>query len=287
MASDSSLEHIDEELEPIDSLLQRRLDAYRRKEASNNKSKTLRIAESGPYGLLVFGDPHLDDDGCDLDLVRRHLAITQKEAIYGICVGDYTNNWVGRLGALYADQSSTAKEAWRLVEWFVGAGRFILLVGGNHDSWSGHSDPLQWIARHAKSRYISDEARVTLKSPSGDVTLWARHDFAGKSQYHAVQGMLRSVHFGDFASDIMVGGHTHQWGHYCGERPGGGAYTALRVAAYKRFDNYAKQLNLPEVKHGAGCLLIIDPEVSGPGRVTPYWDVERGARVLALLRATR
>jgi hypothetical protein len=34
-------------------------------------------------------------------------------------VGDTTNNWTGRLARLYADQSTSAAQAWRIAEWLV------------------------------------------------------------------------------------------------------------------------------------------------------------------------
>ena len=37
----------------------------------------------------------------------------------GICVGDITNNWVGRLMKKYADQETTRKQAIKLIEWFL------------------------------------------------------------------------------------------------------------------------------------------------------------------------
>ena len=53
---------------------------------------------------------------------------------------------IGRLQALYGQQSTSAKESWRLTEHFVNH-EWLYLVAGNHDVWSGDYDPLEFIMR--------------------------------------------------------------------------------------------------------------------------------------------
>src|SRR3546814_1021767 len=49
-----------------------------------------------PYGIIAFGDTHLDDDGANIPLLRQHLEIASRPGVYGLNIGDSTNNWVGR-----------------------------------------------------------------------------------------------------------------------------------------------------------------------------------------------
>ncbi len=63
---------------PIEELVESRIKAYRRK---SNKSKfherTLEFPLE-PFGILLHGDPHLDDDGCDFDAIVRYLELAQE-----------------------------------------------------------------------------------------------------------------------------------------------------------------------------------------------------------------
>src|SRR5690606_30050158 len=90
----------------------------------------IRVREDKPIGILLFGDPHLDDDGTDINLVRHHVGLCG-DGIYGASIGDYQNNWVGRLTALYGRHGTTAIESWVLAEWFFASVPWLFLISGN------------------------------------------------------------------------------------------------------------------------------------------------------------
>jgi hypothetical protein len=55
----------------------------------------VKVNIDGPVGILHFGDPHLDDDGCDIAAIERHSDLTRStEGLFGANVGDTTNNWM-------------------------------------------------------------------------------------------------------------------------------------------------------------------------------------------------
>lgn len=67
------------------------------------------VPTRGPYALMFFGDPHLDDDGCNITLFEQHAELAaETEHLYAINIGDTTNNWAGRLAKLWANQDASA-----------------------------------------------------------------------------------------------------------------------------------------------------------------------------------
>ena len=125
-----------------------------------------RMKDDSPIGLLWFGDPHLDDNGCDWPVLRRHVELVQEnDAVYGCGLGDYQNNWIGRLSRLYAHQDTSHDTAWRLVEWFIQNINPLILVGGGHDMWTGAGDPLKWMT-DAHSINEDWEAKVKIDFPN-------------------------------------------------------------------------------------------------------------------------
>ena len=129
----------------VEQLVEHRIKQFTKKAAHADATRAIsvRIKIPGPIGILHFGDPHVDDDGTDLALLRAHSDLTHVEGVFGANVGDTTNNWVGRLAKLYAEQSTSASQAWKLAEWFIGRTRWLYMIGGNHDGWSGAGDPIR------------------------------------------------------------------------------------------------------------------------------------------------
>lgn len=94
----------------------------------------VKVKDTKAIGILWFGDPHLDDNGCDIRLIRRYADLCRAtDGLYGANIGDSSNNWSGRLAALYAKQDTSKKTAKRLVEWFMLDSGIKLRLLGNHD----------------------------------------------------------------------------------------------------------------------------------------------------------
>jgi hypothetical protein len=162
-------EDLPTELPSADELLQRRAKQFKRKSDAIDARHLIpiQITTGGPIGIAHMGDPHVDDDGTDISLLQEHVRIINKtDGLFAGNVGDYSNNWVGRLARLYGQQSLSAAEAWVLVEWLVRAVRWLYLVGGNHDLWSGAGDPIQWMAKQARVQYQANGMRLGLTFPT-------------------------------------------------------------------------------------------------------------------------
>ena len=276
--------------ESIDELLERRTRAFQRKDKAEIARKLIdvRVKLDGPIGICHFGDPHVDDDGCDLPSLRRHIEIVNKtEGMLGANVGDLQNNWVGRLAHLWGEQETSKKTAWRLAEWLVRSVPWLYLIGGNHDAWSGAGDPLKWIMREQVGVFDYDGVRLNLRFPNGkQIRVNARHDFRGHSMWNPTHGPLKAAMMG-WRDHILSCGHTHVSGYQLTKDPSSGLIShILRVAGFKKHDHYAKQLGLPDASFSPSATTIIDPsrDDDDPGLITVIHDVEMAAEFLTYLR---
>ena len=245
----------------------------------------VKIPISGPYGLCFFGDPHMDDPYCDLVSLERHGRLcASTEGLYGVNGGDSINNWVGRLQAIYAEQSATATEGYELVEWFMhdlGIDWALWLLG-NHDVWNTGERVFRRIA--GKQILMRDwDAKVVLSSPDGDCRLWARHDFKGTSIYNELHGQKRAAMFNGTA-DIYAAFHRHTWGTSQGEMAVGKRYCLIRARGYKECDDYSVKGGFDGQEGGQSVVAVVEPREGRPPRVHAFEDVELGADFLTFLR---
>jgi hypothetical protein len=274
----------------IDELVEHRIRTFgkRREYEEATKLIDVKVRLDGPIGILHFGDPHVDDDGTDLALLREHSDLTKIEGVWGANVGDTTNNWVGRLARLYANQATTADQAWKLAEWFIKRTRWLYMVGGNHDAWAGSADPLKWIARQQDTLYKPSECRVRLKFPNGrNVIVNARHDFAGHSQWNPAHGQMKAAMMG-YRDHLMISGHKHTSGYGVVKDAGTGRIChAVQVASYKLYDSYAKERGFRDQTLSPACLTVIDPELEDthPDMVKIFWDPQQGVEYLQWKRS--
>lgn len=276
---------------PDDDMSVEEIVAWRKKQfvkkAAHEEARKLipvQLLLDGPYGILHFGDPHLDDDGTDIGLLEQHSDLCRSvEGLFAANVGDITNNWVGRLAKLYAEQSTSAKQAWALAEWFIKRTPHLYLVGGNHDGWSGEGDPLKWICRQADALYQSSEVRMELKSPNGhSIRINCRHDFAGHSQFNPAHGPTKSLIMG-VRDHIAICGHRHKSGYNVIKDPDTGiASHAIQVASYKIYDRYARSKGFRDQTLSPCVVTVVDTNIAPdhPDMIKVFWDADEGAAFL-------
>jgi hypothetical protein len=275
----------------IDDLLERRKKQYAQKDKAKVARRLIdvRIKIDGPIGITHFGDPHTDDDGCDIaKLERDQNTVNKTKGMFAANLGDLQNNWVGRLSHLWSQQSTSAKEAWRLTEWHVNSCQWLYLVGGNHDAWSGSGDPLEWMMRQQQGVFGYSGTRLNLKFPNGKaVRVNARHDFSGHSMWNPNHGPMKAAQ-GGWRDHILTCGHKHV-SFVTGPLvdPATRLLTwALRCAGYKTHDRYADEKGLPDQNAFAAAVTIIDPQFGDDDTrlLTVIPDVEEGAAFLAFKR---
>ena len=289
----SAPELIDPELPVLDLLDQRIKQFARRRDAAvARKLIPIRVKIDGPIGIVHFGDPHVDDDGTDLKLLKDHVEIVNStEGLFGANLGDLSNNWVGRLARLWADQSTNAQQAWMLTEWLVKSCDWLYLIGGNHDLWSGAGDPIKWMARHISGIHESWGVRIALQFPNNkQVRINARHDFSGSSMWNPAHGPMKAIQ-GGWRDHVLTCGHRHiSFSAGPLKDPATGLLSwAIRCAGYKTLDGYAKQLGLPDQNAFAACVTIIDPRYADDDTrlITVIPDVAEGAEFLRWKRSRK
>jgi len=276
--------HID-----IDELIAQRLKKFSQKATAKDARKLIpvRIKETGPFGVAIFGDPHVDDDGTDLRTLKAHLDIVARTPGL-VCgqIGDVNNNWDGRLMKLWAEQSTSADEAWGLAEWFLRSVTWLFWVKGNHDAWSQSRDPIQRLAQELDVLY-DNQVRIALTTPKGrEIRLNARHDFRGHSMWNSAHGVSKAAQMG-WRDHVLVCGHTHQSGYQHLRDPMTRLIShAIRVGSYKTFDRYADQLGLPDQTVTVCPVIVFQPRYGDddPRLITVFNDPEVGADFLTFLR---
>lgn len=160
---------------PIEELIEQRKRKFQHKREHEEASKLIpiRVKLGGAIGLLHFGDPHVDDDGCDIGAIERHTELVNKtEGLFACNVGDTTNAWTGRLARLYAEQSTSAAQAWKIAEWFVKRCDWLYMIGGNHDC---HDTETEALTRRGWVKYdqIQDTDEVLSFNADTGTTEWA------------------------------------------------------------------------------------------------------------------
>ncbi|HQX85044.1 MAG TPA: hypothetical protein PKV23_06110, partial [Aestuariivirga sp.] len=80
----------------------------------------IKVKSNKPIGVCFMGDPHIDNNGCNWPLLRRDIKVLEETpGMYAVNIGDLTDNWVGRLVRLYADQEMSKKQAWKLAKYLM------------------------------------------------------------------------------------------------------------------------------------------------------------------------
>lgn len=272
----------DIETDDIIGMMTRRFQA-RYDHAQALRWRRFTVPTDGPYALMLFGDPHVDDDGCNWPLLREHcqLAASTKH-LYAVSIGDVSNNWVGRLAKLYAEQETSATTARKLIKWLlVDSGvPWWLWIHGNHDAWASGIPIIEGM--NVNHVVMQDwEAKVTLVGPGGhEVRLWAAHNFPGKSQWNKLHGPQKAAQMKDWAH-MYVAGHHHTWAlHHEEHEDRNFVYWLARLRGYKFIDSYGEHLGYGSQRYGASIVAVVDPTGDKLTAVTCFADPREGVDFL-------
>ena len=275
----------------ITELLNERLRKFDFKQRNFSEAhiRTVRMKDMSPIGIGFMGDPHIDDDGTDIRQLLEHTALFdgRHQGLYAILLGDLWNNWQGRLARLWADQSTSALDARRLVEYFLKQVQWLAVVFGNHDCLSNKQDILEYILSTHTSIANSFEQRIRIIFPNDrQLLIHARHQFPGSSQWVKQFGQIKAAKL-DGRSHIYVGADRHVSGYSNGVHPGTGTlFHALQVASYKRLDDYPIEMGFMQ-EHSYVCpVAIVDPTSKNDVNFLRWeFDPFEGAARLAWLRS--
>jgi hypothetical protein len=277
--------------EPIEDLLARKKRQYSRQQRADEWSKLIPVTvkDPGPVLIVAVGDPHVDNDLCDIGAIERDMTIVGRTpGAYALHLGDITDNWVGRLGALYANSSTKASDGVRLAQWMFDLAPPLAVVGGNHDLWNGGMTWLNFVLQRSGAVVQDHGVRMEIRFPFGKpLRIHARHDFPGHSQYNPLHG-LRKEHLFGLRDHVNIAGHKHIDSAAVVPSPEGFCQWMFRVSGYKGHDDYAKALGVQPMKMSPAVGLLIDPMARVEAEtIKPYWDLEEAADVLAFKRRAR
>lgn len=256
------------------------------------KLRQVRVHVDGPIGIAMFGDPHVDDGGCAWgDLERDVRLCREAEGMLAVDVGDNSNNWVGRLMKLYADQEVTPKQSLKLIEWLMCALPWLLWEDGNHDTWNTEKgDPTEVMHRLLRRVGIMNTGgtRMQLNLPSGaSFKMHVRHDFPGNSQFNPAHALVRETLF-DYRDHILACGHRHSSGYMpiWHNDPEPRLCHGFRLGTYKDFDKFAREKGFKESNWARAMVAVVDPAYAhDPVRfIKPCYSVEEGADYLTWRR---
>lgn len=266
--------------------------AKRKSHADAAKLRHVRVNMDGPIGLAFFGDPHVDDPGCAWgDLERDVRLCRDTEGMLAVDVGDNSNNWVGRLMRLYADQEITAKQSLKLIEWLMCALPWLHWEDGNHDGWNTEKgDPTEIMHRLLNRPGLMNTGgtRLELHLPAGaSFTMHVRHDFPGGSQFNPAHALVRETLFG-YRDHIMACGHRHTSGYIpVWHNDPRRLCHGFRLGTYKDFDRYAKEKGFQDGNWARSMAAVVDPDYADdPVRyIKPFFSLEEAAEYLSWRRA--
>jgi hypothetical protein len=281
---------------PIEEIKAERIANFHQKEnaAKSRQLIDIPIKIKGPVGIWLCGDPHVDDDGCDYpQLMRDKETVVSTEGMFGVNLGDTTNNWVGRLGRLFANQELSHASATLLAKDFIDGVPWLVIILGNHCLWSGNglNNPINWMANNAGMLAEPWRARLNLKFPNKrEVRIHPAHDWKGHSMWNAAHGPSKAAKM-MFKDHIMACGHIHEFGYNIHVHPddvtgGCGLTHAIRLPGYKILDEFGERTGHPS-KFAApySAVALIDPTAEQErSMITMYFDVQEAAEVLTWKR---
>jgi hypothetical protein len=275
--------------EPIEDLIARKMKTHQRLQKVEQYQDLINIdiKHGGPVVVVAIGDPHVDDDLCDIGQLMRDMElIGRTKGMHALHLGDITNNWVGRLGKLYAHQSTKASDGIRLAKHMFKLASPLAVVGGNHDLWNEGMNWLNFVAKQAGCQIVQEHGvRLALNFPDGNMLrIHARHDFPGHSQYNPTHSHQRQHAFGK-RDHITIAGHKHIDAMAATPSPEGFVHWQFRVSGYKGFDDYAKQIGVQKAKIAPSVALLLRPDHRNIGEVVKqFYDLEEAANYLTFLR---
>lgn len=274
---------------PADKLIDHACASFERHLATRDAQQwfNIKVKSNEPIAICFVGDPHIDNPGCNWPLLREHVSILESTpGMYAVNIGDLTDNWIGRLERLYADQEMSKKQAWKLAKYLLKDCdiKWLCHILGNHDAWGDGPYLIKANARPLVP-VVDWQARFQISFPNNrHVRIHAAHNFPGKSIWNPMHGPKKASMLWEQA-DIFVAGHTHEWEITEGENAQRGFnYWLVRVRGYKFIDTYADRLGYGSQRFGATVAAVIDPGARPPVFIRCFSDLGEAAEFLTWKR---
>lgn len=284
----AKLLHNHQDSDMADKVLKAQIELGMRNERKKNKGDwrkptLIHRPHNGVAMLGLFGDPHVDNDGTNRDLLEDELSrANPAEGIYTACVGDFFDNWPRALGHLY--RSSEPEAAWTVFKYWMENWPFLFAVSGNHDEFT--ESTANFLNEFMRERGVvlrRSGGRFILDLGAGEpITISMRHIWQGNSMYSEAHPLKRAATMGFTSDDIVTGGHTHKGELRQHVRPEDGKVSKLvQVSSFKEQDDYAndKGFMSAETPPVMWCVLDARQPVTSHERVQPFYDFDTARAV--------
>lgn len=270
-----------------DDLIERLVKKQEQKDRAIELSRSQRVVikDDNPVVVAIFSDTHWGNNKTDY---RALVADTQMVAdcpyCYAITAGDYSENWIGKLGWIAREQGITKDDENALVKWWFDklSDSLVAVCSGNHDNrtiiQAGY-DFIRSILGDSLLLYDQDQILFTLEHQGQDVRFKVRHRDQYKSILNPFHGAFRDIERGDYSWDVYISGHDHKatlFGdfihHDCPKK-------VVRLGTYKMDDRYGKSIGFAKSYGTGSAALVIDS-----GKVQAFHSIEAAIKHCAMLR---
>lgn len=277
-----------------EKILDRYIERQKSVEEKINKrySQVINIRDDKPVCVAFFSDIHLGNSNADYEQFKADVSTVAKtDGLYALGVGDYVDNWIGKLEGVQRHQPMEFDEEMALMQWFFDTldESLLAVLAGNHENRTPKIAGIDYVKHLLKGKkllYDSDEILFTLKLGGAEWRVKMRHKWRGYSKYNETHPMESEIKFGDFLFDIGIGGHTHNGTLM---RPffqyNKKVYSVL-LGTYLLFDKYSTSLGFSNRRTPAssGCgAMIFYPD----GDLQHFDNLGRAADYLKYLRSKK
>ncbi len=240
----------------------------------------IRIKTDKPIVIHIFGDLHLGNSGTNHHLLRRHSEIVAEHPqVFGIGIGDHTDNWFGKLAHKWSTMEITEDQELNLFKHWLDMveSKLLALVDGNHDIWpTPNSGAIRELLRGTKLlsgpwvriRFILDNKQ--------DFIFSCHHKGKGSSVVNDAHAAMTLAQRYWQDSDVVAVGHRHKSGL-------GGVYQptfnkmswGIQIGSYKQVDDYAARGAFRPSMSCPSVSILLNPSGGAHDRVVPFWSLDR------------
>lgn len=249
-----------------ETLIQRLIETQERKDAAISllRNQRVKILDDKPIVLAIFSDTHWGNNKTDYRaLIKDTKAVAECAFCYALGSGDYSENWIGKLGWIAREQSITKDAENALVRWWFDtlADSFIAICSGNHDNrtviHAGY-DYIRSCLGDALLLYDQDQILFTLDHAGEEIRFKVRHRDQYKSILNPFHGAFRDIERGDWDWDVYISGHDHRaslFGDFINQSK---PRKVVRLGTYKMDDRYGKACGFAQSWGTGAAALVID-----------------------------
>jgi len=249
----------------------------------------IKIHDDKPIAIGLLSDLHLGNKYVDYKAIKEEAEIiADTDGFYAFGMGDYHDNWIGKLEGIQREMPISFSSELALLEWFFDTLRddLLVVVGGNHDTGRTKRisgiDYVKKLLKGITTLYDPDEVRFTLHLGDAKWRFKCRHLWMGTSAYNDTHGIEKDPRFGDDEFDVGIGGHTHRGTLFREFMFHHKKRLAILLGTYKYHDSYATRLGFPQSpKNSASGALILFPD----GRMRTEDSIFEAAEYLKFLRS--